>query len=823
MPREITDRGRVVEAVQNLALTAELFEEQNGKQKYAADLEVILQGRDYGNGKRVGPYVRLLAYDAGEEIMREGEWGGNTFYISVSGALDVYVGEHGGRKKIGELEPGAVFGEMALLAGIERNATIAVPTNQNAVVLEVTRPALRLLRKLPKFGQILDETYRTHGFARVLEDFTRFTDKPLGQALVNELKQSARFMIYSKNHVLCKEDAPVDRVIFIKTGWVRRTRGVPFHAASPEVVIGMDENSGVDFLGVGNCLGLEGVVQPATWKYSASLMARTEVLEISLATFSPDPELRQQLFDALSGFSNADDSLPLTLESVADVNALRSAEEVIATGIADGRNVLVMDMDLCVRCGNCSLACHKVHGQSRLLRRGIQIERPKTIGKKRLQHALVPQVCMHCADPECLTGCPTGSISRDPLGHIDIERATCIGCFDCATQCPYDAITMVQRDTPVNGGGFMSKLARAFSFRLDEPVAPAAPDDVVAIKCNLCEGTAMNPPGARRQAYSCEENCPTGALVRVNPVTYFEEVQPTQGFMFRDQTHAVGRNIHKRDPLARAWHIAGLAVTLLAIAGFVWGLQRFGFDDVVAGTWLTMRWLTGLTGLVGVAIVMTYPLRKQVYRRRAGALRYWMLVHVYAGVVAGVVLLLHSGSQTGGLLTTLLYVVFDLVIISGVVGILAYFFAPRIMTRIEGEPLLVEDLEKRRDELRQQSAAILEQSEGWLKDEIRDVVYPRFSSKGYLWRQLSRREELKPLLAQAREEFKPRTTRLATPEERELLLSAVETAVTLRRVDALLLLHRSLRSWIPIHVVSTAVMLVLMLVHIVQVIFFNAR
>src|SRR5262245_56696918 len=156
MPREITDRGRVIEAVQNLALTAELFEEQNGKQKYAADLEVIIQGRDYGNGKRVGPYVRLLAYDGGEEIMREGEWGGNTFYISVSGALEVYVdrdgGDNSGRRKIGDLEPGAVFGEMALLAGIERNATVAVPANQNAVILEVTRPALRLLRKLPKFG-----------------------------------------------------------------------------------------------------------------------------------------------------------------------------------------------------------------------------------------------------------------------------------------------------------------------------------------------------------------------------------------------------------------------------------------------------------------------------------------------------------------------------------------------------------------------------------------------------------------------------------------------------------------------------------------------
>src|SRR5436190_10606141 len=134
MPREIIDRGRVVEAIQHLALTAELFEEQNGKQKYASDLEVIVQGRDYGNGKCVGPYVRLLTYDSDEEIMRQGEWGGNTFYIAVAGALDVYVREDEGQKKISQLEPGACFGEMALLAGIERNATIAVPANQTATV-----------------------------------------------------------------------------------------------------------------------------------------------------------------------------------------------------------------------------------------------------------------------------------------------------------------------------------------------------------------------------------------------------------------------------------------------------------------------------------------------------------------------------------------------------------------------------------------------------------------------------------------------------------------------------------------------------------------
>src|SRR5690242_14002278 len=226
MPREITDRGRVVEAVQNLALTAELFEEQNGKQKYAADLEVIVQGRDYANGKRVGPYVRLLTYEAGEEIMRQGEWGGNTFYIAVEGTLDVYVRDASSQKKIGQLEPGTCFGEMALLAGIERNATIAVPANQSALVLEVTRPALRLLRKLPKFGNILDATYRTHGVDRLLEDLRLVTGKPLSESLAAELRRTARYMVYSKNHALCIEGDPIKCLILIKNGWIRRSHGV---------------------------------------------------------------------------------------------------------------------------------------------------------------------------------------------------------------------------------------------------------------------------------------------------------------------------------------------------------------------------------------------------------------------------------------------------------------------------------------------------------------------------------------------------------------------------------------------------------------------
>src|SRR5260370_26793024 len=106
-----------------------------------------------------------------------------------------------------------------------------------------------------------------------------------------------------------------------------------------------------------------------------------------------------------------------------------------------------------------------------------------------------------------------------------------------------------------------SRISNLFSFNVQKPAAAVAADDMVAIKCNLCESTPLNPSGASRPAYSCEENCPTGALVRVNPQEYFGEIEKTLGLVFRDHTHAIGRNIHKSDPDARLWHIGVAIVT----------------------------------------------------------------------------------------------------------------------------------------------------------------------------------------------------------------------------------------------------------------------
>ncbi len=135
MPKEIKKHQTILEAIEKVDIISELLEKHNGHYEHELDLEVIAYGRNY-NGKKVGPYVQLFEFDAGEEVIREGDWGGNTFYVSVEGQLHVYVRdrETEENRKVGELHPGASFGEMSILAGVPRNATIVVPAGSKAKV-----------------------------------------------------------------------------------------------------------------------------------------------------------------------------------------------------------------------------------------------------------------------------------------------------------------------------------------------------------------------------------------------------------------------------------------------------------------------------------------------------------------------------------------------------------------------------------------------------------------------------------------------------------------------------------------------------------------
>jgi hypothetical protein len=310
--------------------------------------------------------------------------------------------------------------------------------------------------------------------------------------------------------------------------------------------------------------------------------------------------------------------------------------------------------------------------------------------------------------------------------------------------------------------------------------------------------------------------------VRVNPREYFSEAKNAIGIVFQDQTHAIGRNIHKRDIPARIVHFLGIFAIIVIVSAVLWFARRYGLNGHFNGTWLTLRWITGLLGLGSIAGAVTYSGRKQVYTRRVGPLRYWKLIHVYLGLLAGILLLIHGGRDSGGLLTSCLMISFDVTILAGLFGISCYFIVPRIMTSIEGDPLLIEDLRARRQELREQ-LGLIDTSNEQLRHLIKEKMRKRFFSLGYLIRQYVQREELTRILAEAREEFQDDAERLSDPQARRSLMEAVEATVTLRRVDSLIYLHQLLKLWLAPHVVAASIMLALMLVHITQVVLFTVR
>ena len=377
MPREIENHSRRIDAFRSVDIVSELVEQlPNGEFRNELDMDIILFGRSY-RGKQVGPYSRLLEFDPGEMIVRENTWESSIFYILVSGRLEASItAPDGSRKKVGEIPAGNSFGEMALLSGTPRTATVSVAADSAASARSrihtprdpappkaaKVRPGAR--PQLPRLRPVT-HAQRT---AQLFFGCDRRCD------IVKRLDDAARFAVYEKDHVLFREGDPVNRVIFVRNGWIQRVSGVEFNPKAAELMLETDESVGLDFLGAGT------MPRPRSRR-------KGRELEIHGDRAGPrrgdrdrrEPASRGRRAARRAGpYARAVDRRKRRPAAVASGGHARSErrDPEIETGVVDGVNLLVMDMAKCIRCGNCSFACHKVHGQSRLVRRGIHIERP---------------------------------------------------------------------------------------------------------------------------------------------------------------------------------------------------------------------------------------------------------------------------------------------------------------------------------------------------------------------------------------------------------------------------------------------------------------
>ncbi|HUP01094.1 MAG TPA: mechanosensitive ion channel family protein [Gemmatimonadota bacterium] len=100
--------------------------------------------------------ARVEMYFGGETVLRQGE-PGDSLYIIEDGLVEVVVSQNGRSERLAHLGPSAFFGEMALMTGAERKATVVTVKPTHFFVID--REALRgTLESNPRLAERISET-----------------------------------------------------------------------------------------------------------------------------------------------------------------------------------------------------------------------------------------------------------------------------------------------------------------------------------------------------------------------------------------------------------------------------------------------------------------------------------------------------------------------------------------------------------------------------------------------------------------------------------------------------------------------------------------
>jgi len=424
---------------------------------------------------RTVPEVRDTSRYGGQSVRggAEAEADARVFLQDIPAVLN----EH----QTAQLGPSTLFGELAALGRVPRTATIFA--EEEAELLEIRWQGLRELRKYdPAWRKTIDDRYRENALKVHLKSSPYFTG--LSEEELDEVADATLFESHGsfewhvsykrmrdqgktdKEPMIAREGEYPDGLLMIRAGFAR----VSIKMGNGErtlTYLGAGDSFGYDELWAGH-LGSDVSLQT-----SLKAVGYVDLLRV------PAPILEKYVFNNV-GHHVASPLHHLATRTVASDAPLEWAVE---QRFVNGTMAMLIDLNRCVRCDDCVRACASTHGGNpRFIRHG-----------RTFDHWMVANACMHCADPVCMIGCPTGAVHRSlETGAVVINDDTCIGCGTCANSCPYNNIRLVDiRD-------IAGKMVRDPDSQ--KPIMKAT-------KCDLCE---TNPGGP-----SCVRACPHDALKRV--------------------------------------------------------------------------------------------------------------------------------------------------------------------------------------------------------------------------------------------------------------------------------------------------------------------
>ena len=452
--------------------------------------------------------VMRRRFRAGEVLARQGE-PGNTAFLIKSGKLQVrtFAPSSGGgfnrlvRTPLREFEitpDRLMVGEMACLSGQSRSGDIVAL--EPGEVWELRRNVLDRLMRLPAQRARIDRMYQDRAMELLPSSSGLFKDLPAEEyekVLAYLRDNRITFARVSPGRTILEQGATAANFFMLRMGYVQ----IRIARNGNEAYRVISRGPGTT-LGEIGLLGLTpediGTTEDETDRKLQALLANagddlTQALPpgrntatvtaldyVEMARMSRGDFLRMvQLFPVIRRRLIAQ-----TLSRLReDVNPNALVEEYTSQGLYEARSVLVLDLDRCTRCDECTRGCVKRHGTES---HGVPMARMMRDGM-RFGQFLVATSCRSCETPHCMSGCPVDAIHRGKHMQIVIEDH-CIGCGLCASNCPYGSIT-VQPNYDVPRG---------------ESPRPKA------VNCDLCdshdERSTPNP--------SCVASCPHDAAFR---------------------------------------------------------------------------------------------------------------------------------------------------------------------------------------------------------------------------------------------------------------------------------------------------------------------
>ncbi|MBB4614421.1 Fe-S-cluster-containing hydrogenase component 2 [Novosphingobium taihuense] len=436
------------------------------------------------------------AYAKGETVFEKNDPGSSLFAIA-SGSVHVRL-DPKDPSKVVPIPAGTIFGEVGLISGRKRGATIVAA--EDTICVEISRnAALKLQSQVPTAKRAIE---RISTERQILQMF----GSGLTSADIAEVVESSKIMAVRAGDAIINEGDEDKDIYVIRVGSMvveKEVGGKPVF---------------LSYLPAGSYVGEMALIDGGRRTATVRAAIKSEVIKIDGEAFgrvlAAKPALLERARKDMEVRRATNAFIESKKDSFSGVVDLYSeqAKFLVSQGLGEATDVLLIDERLCVGCDNCEKACADSHdGLSRLDREA----------GKSFAHLHVPTSCRHCEHPHCMADCPPNAIHRGPDGEVFIND-TCIGCGNCQRNCPYGVIRMDK--VPPKKPSLLSwlffgsgpgpgepsyKWSKKNTKYTGDPAVDELLDRKKAIKCDMCAGIEGGP--------SCVRACPTGAAIRVSP------------------------------------------------------------------------------------------------------------------------------------------------------------------------------------------------------------------------------------------------------------------------------------------------------------------